>query len=105
MSHMSSSFKQPYREDSDADDEYERSEMSPTLPPEFESSPTESDGLSTEQTPTFSQSRDDSSPRGKITDWSAEQSADYIAELGLEQYADAFVGRWFSRPLGISNLC
>jgi hypothetical protein len=90
---MSSSFKQPaYREDSDADDEYERSEMSPTLPPEFESSPTESDGLSTEQTPTFSQIRDEGSPRGMITDWSAEQSADYIAELGLEQYADSFVG-------------
>jgi protein STE50 len=90
---MSSSFKQPtYREDSDADDEYERSEMSPTLPPEFESSPTESDGLSTEQTPTFSHARDDSSPRGKIADWTAEQSADFIAELGLEQYADSFVG-------------
>jgi protein STE50 len=81
------------REDSDADDEYERSEiMSPTLPTEFSGSPTESDDLSTEQTPTFSKVRDGTSLRGKVMDWSAEQAADFVAELGLEQYADKFVG-------------
>jgi protein STE50 len=80
-----------FREDSDADDEYERSEiMSPTLPTEFSASPTESDRLSNEQTPTFA--RDIISPRGKVIDWTAEQSADFVANLGLEQYADKFVG-------------
>jgi protein STE50 len=91
---MATSYRQaPYQEDSDADDEYERSVvMSPTLPPDFESSPTESDAISTENTPTFSHPRDSSTPRGRITDWSAEQCADFVAALGLEPYADGFVG-------------
>jgi protein STE50 len=80
-----------FREDSDADDEYERSEiMSPTLPTEFSASPTESDRLSAEQTPTFA--RDIISPRGKVIDWTAEQSADFVANICLDQYADKFVG-------------
>jgi hypothetical protein len=29
-------------------------------------------------------------------DWTAEQSADFIAELGLLQYADVFVGRFLA---------
>ncbi len=67
--------------------------MSPALHPDFQHSPTESDAISTEQTPTYSH-RDGISPRGKIMDWSAEQSADFVAELGLEHYADVFVGRF-----------
>jgi protein STE50 len=90
---MAASLRAPtFREDSDADDEYERSDvMSPTLPTEFSVSPIESDGLSTEQTPTFA--RDITSPRGKVIDWTAEQAADFVAALGLEQYADKFVGK------------
>ena len=89
---MAASLRAPtFRDDSDADDEYERSEvMSPTLPTEFSVSPIESDGLSTEQTPTFP--RDIASPRGKVIDWSAEQSADFVAALGFENYADKFIG-------------
>lgn len=83
-----------FREDSDADDEYERDGlMSPTLPTEFSGSPTGSDDLSTEQTPTFPHHmRDSGSPGEKVMDWTADQSADFVAELGLEQYADKFVG-------------
>jgi len=89
-----SSFKAAYRDDSEVDDDDYGSEiMSPTLPPDFQSSPTDSDGMSTEQTPTYSQSGHDGiSPRGKIVDWSADQCADFIADLGLDQYADSFVG-------------
>jgi protein STE50 len=83
----------PFREDSDADDEYERDLMSPTLPGDYPHSPTESDVLSTEQTPTYSHRDGITSPRGKMLDWSADQSADFIAELGYDQYADMFVGR------------
>ncbi|CAO2655285.1 Nn.00g103490.m01.CDS01 [Neocucurbitaria sp. VM-36] len=83
-----------YHEDSDADDEFERQGIhSPTLPAEYESSPTSSGPLSTEHTPTtFTHSRDSkSSPTGHIMEWSADQAADFIADLGLEQYADTFV--------------
>ena len=42
-----------YHDDSDADDEFERQAISsPTLPAEYESSPTSSGPLSTEHTPT-----------------------------------------------------
>src|SRR6266480_451867 len=84
-----------FHDDSDADDEYERSVItSPTLPADFESSPTDSESLSTEHTPTtFSHSgRDNASPRGLITEWSAEQCADFLSSLGLPQYADSFLG-------------
>lgn len=89
-----------YHDDSDADDEYERGWQRDQVPVEYESSPTSSGPLSTEHTPTtFTHSRDSrSSPSGLIVDWSAEQVADYISDLGLEQYADTFVGRWHTRP-------
>jgi regulator of replication initiation timing len=83
-----------YHSDSDADDEYERSSFSPTLPLEYEeSSPTDSGPLSAENTPTtFTHSRDShGSPTGLITEWTAEQSADFVAGLGLSQYADTFI--------------
>lgn len=95
---MSSAYKVTgYREDSDADDEYERDSiafMSPTLPPDgYSASPTDSDGQSTEPTPTtYTHSGQQISPRGLISDWSAEQSADFVGGLGLGQYADKFVG-------------
>ena len=95
------SYKQSrttYTEDSDADDEYERSFItSPTIPADFESSPTDSESPSTEHTPTtFTHSGGSGShvsPKGSITQWSAEQCADYVSTLGLSQYADAFIGR------------
>jgi hypothetical protein len=105
---MSSAYNQnpksqvtTYRSDSDvdADDEYDRDSvfMSPTLPPHEYSaslSPTDSDGQSTEPTPTtYTHSRGENmSPRGLISDWSAEQSADFVGGLGLGQYGDKFVG-------------
>lgn len=84
-----------YQDDSDADDEFERSVFqSPALPVEYESSPTSSGPLSTEHTPTtFTHSRDSrSSPTGLLTDWTAEQTADFVSDVGLEQYADTFIG-------------
>ena len=95
------SYQHPryHHDDSDADDEYERSVVqSPRLPTEYdESSPTDSGPMSTEHTPTtFTHSRDSKgSPTGLITQWSEEQSADFVSDLGLEQYADIFVGMWF----------
>ena len=86
-----------YHEDSDADDEFERQGISsPTLPAEYESSPTSSGPLSTEHTPTtFTPSRDSkSSPTGHIMEWNEDQTADFIADLGLEQYSDTFASRW-----------
>lgn len=91
-------YKSTYHEDSDADDEYERSVItSPTLPPDYdqESSATDSGPPSTEHTPTtFTHSRDShGSPTGLISGWTAEQCADFISSLGLEHYAETFVGR------------
>ncbi|KAH9871232.1 hypothetical protein IAQ61_005411 [Plenodomus lingam] len=83
-----------YHEDSDADDEFERQGLhSPTQPVEYESSPTSSGPLSTEHTPTtFTHSRDSRSlPTEHIMEWSPDQTADFIADLGLDQYADTFV--------------
>lgn len=89
------SYATKYHEDSDADYEFERSVMSPTLPAEYENSPTSSGPLSTEHTPTtFTHSRDSrSSPTGLITEWTVDQVADFISDLGLEQYAETFAGR------------
>ncbi|KAF1957972.1 RA-domain-containing protein [Byssothecium circinans] len=95
MTTLAATSYQHHHEDSDADDEYERSVIqSPRLPIEYEeSSPTDSGPMSTEHTPTtFTHSRDSKgSPTGLITEWSEEQSADFVSDLGLEQYADSFV--------------
>lgn len=84
-----------YQADSDADDEYERSVLaSPTLPQtDSEHSPTDSGPPSNEHTPTFGKPVDDDwLPKTIITEWTAEQSAKFIASLGLQQYGDAFIG-------------
>lgn len=82
-----------YHDESDADDEYERDMKFPAGPGDFPSSPIESDGpLSAEHTPT-SYNRNGApfpSPGGLITRWTIDQVADYIANLGLEQYSDNF---------------
>ncbi|KAF2087965.1 hypothetical protein K490DRAFT_40672 [Saccharata proteae CBS 121410] len=87
-------YKSTYHEDSDADDEYERSVFtSPTLPVDFESSPTDSEPPSAQHTPTtFTHPADShASPTGLVTKWTAEQCADWVSSLGLSQYADTFI--------------
>ncbi|KAL1965703.1 hypothetical protein VTN77DRAFT_5203 [Rasamsonia byssochlamydoides] len=86
------SFPTQYHEDSDADDEYERSVASPQLPTDSEISPTDSESLSAEHTPTtYGNSGEDHSPRTIITEWTAEECADFVAGLGLRQYRNAFL--------------
>ncbi|KAL8748347.1 MAG: hypothetical protein Q9199_008219 [Rusavskia elegans] len=86
-----------YHADSDADDEYERSEItSPILPidDDDDTSPTNSDPPSTEPTPTFDRSNGDKlSPTNSILRWSTGQCADFISSLGkpLSQYCDKFI--------------
>lgn len=82
--------------ESDADDEYERDihDSSPIDATESELSPTETDIPSAEHTPTTYgyHSSADRLPETNITDWSAEECADFIATIGLQQYADGFIG-------------
>ncbi|PGH13852.1 hypothetical protein AJ79_03420 [Helicocarpus griseus UAMH5409] len=86
-------FQPPYHADSDADDEYERSVMTSPHIEDSEASPTDSELPSAEHTPTtYGNTVDDrSSPRTIITEWSAEECADFAAGLGLSQYCDAFL--------------
>ncbi|KAI1344326.1 hypothetical protein F5Y15DRAFT_109489 [Xylariaceae sp. FL0016] len=82
--------------ESDADDEYERSlhTSSPVLATDSEISPTDSDGLSsTEHTPTTygHRSSADRLPETIISEWTAEECADFIATIGLQQYSDRFL--------------
>lgn len=91
-----------YHADSDADDEYERSEItSPILPidDDDDTSPTNSDPPSTEPTPTFDRSNGDKlSPTNSILRWSTGQCADFVSSLGkpLSQYCDKFIGLYAS---------
>jgi hypothetical protein len=95
---MAYSNSTKFHEDSDADDEFERQHVSsPTLPAEYDDrSPTSSGMPSAEHTPTtFTHSRDSkSSPTGHMMEWNEDQTADFIADLGLEQYSDDFASRW-----------
>ncbi|OAX83125.1 hypothetical protein ACJ72_02518 [Emergomyces africanus] len=86
-------FQPPYHADSDADDEYERSVVTSPHIEDSETSPTDSEIPSAEHTPTtFGNIVDDrSSPRTIITEWTAEECADFAAGLGLSQYCDAFL--------------
>ena len=90
------SYEAQYQDESDADDEYERSVIaSPTLPEGYDSgSPTESDPPSNEHTPTtFTHSALHAiSPRGLITQWSSNQVADFVTSLGLTGYKSLFLG-------------
>lgn len=83
-------------DESDADDEYERSMKSPAVQGEFPSPPMDSDGMSAENTPTIYQRMGASypSPAGLMTSWSPDDTAEFIVNLGLEQYADAFIGSY-----------
>ncbi|KAH8790131.1 BcSTE50, mitogen-activated protein kinase [Hyaloscypha finlandica] len=80
--------------ESDADDEYERSvaDSSPVLASDSEA--TESEGLSSnEHTPTTygGHSSGDRLPETIITEWTAEECADFVSTLGLRQYGDQFL--------------
>ncbi|KAI1504258.1 hypothetical protein F5X99DRAFT_416775 [Biscogniauxia marginata] len=82
--------------ESDADDEYERSlhTSSPLLATDSEISPTDSEGRSsTEHTPTTygHRSSADRLPETIISEWTAEECADFIATIGLQQYSDRFI--------------
>lgn len=82
--------------ESDADDEYERSvhTSSPVLATDSEISPTDSEGRSsTEHTPTTygHRSSADRLPETIISEWTAEECADFIATIGLQQYSDRFI--------------
>ncbi|KAI1811278.1 protein kinase regulator Ste50 [Poronia punctata] len=82
--------------ESDADDEYERSlhTGSPVLATDSEISPTDSDGRSsTEHTPTTygHRSSADRLPETIISEWTAEECAEFIASIGLQQYSDRFI--------------
>lgn len=88
-------FPSTYHADSDADDEYERSLMtSPVLPTDDETSPTDSDGHSTEHTPTTFDNFDvdKSSPRTIISEWTTDECAKFLTQLGMQQYCSAFIG-------------
>lgn len=93
-----------YHHDSEPEDDYlHPSYHSPTLPrsqlqhDHLDDDDEDENDMTTsaEHTPTtFSHSLSHSlnpSPTGLITQWTAEQVADWVAGLGLSQYADAFV--------------
>ncbi|KJZ76261.1 hypothetical protein HIM_04343 [Hirsutella minnesotensis 3608] len=80
--------------ESDADDEYERSIGDRSPIGDSEASPIDSDpSSSAEHTPTNYTQRGatDRLPETIITDWSADECADFISTIGLAQYADRFV--------------
>ncbi|KAI1393260.1 uncharacterized protein F4822DRAFT_384096 [Hypoxylon trugodes] len=82
--------------ESDADDEYERSvhTSSPVLVTDSEISPTDSEGRSsTEHTPTTygHRSSADRLPETIISEWDADECADFITSIGLQQYSDRFI--------------
>lgn len=85
-------YDRHYLDESDADDEYGATHMtSPTLQGEY--SPSESEA--TEHTPTSYARPKSYDAEGTIMRWSAEECAEFVSTLGLEQYADSFIGRTF----------
>ena len=79
--------------ESDADDEYERSMHSPVN--DSEHSPIDSElSTSAEATPTTYGHRfgADRLPETIVTEWTAEDCADFISSIGLQQYAGWFLG-------------
>lgn len=83
--------------ESDADDEYERSvhDSSPVLATDDEASLSDSEGPSSnEHTPTTygKINSGDHLPETIITEWTADECADFVGSLGLRQYADQFLG-------------
>ncbi|AEO57920.1 hypothetical protein MYCTH_2304698 [Thermothelomyces thermophilus ATCC 42464] len=80
--------------ESDADDEYERDiHGSSPIATDVETSPIDSDPQSAEHTPTTYgyRSSADRLPETIISEWTAEECADFIASIGLQQYSDIFI--------------
>ncbi|KAG5975605.1 hypothetical protein E4U55_007637 [Claviceps digitariae] len=80
--------------ESDADDEYERSMGAHSPVGDSEASPIDSElSTSTEHTPTTYGQRGitDRILETIITDWNADECADFVTTIGLPQYADRFV--------------
>lgn len=92
---MASFSATAYHADSDADDEFERSVVaSPTQAhTDLSDDDTSSEIPSNEHTPTtFGTPFDDGiRPRNVISEWSAEESAQFVASLGLRQYSEQFI--------------
>ena len=67
---------------------------SPVLATDSEASPTSSEG--NDHTPTtygaHSSGGMERLPETIITEWTADECADFVASLGLGQYGDAFLG-------------
>ncbi len=81
--------------ESDADDEYERSMGDHSPVGDSEASPIDSEiSTSTEHTPTTygRHSSADRLPETIISEWTADECADFISNIGLSQYADRFIG-------------
>lgn len=80
--------------ESDADDEYDIQESSPIDATDASISPTDSDPPSNEHTPTTYgyRSSADRLPETIISEWTADECADFIATIGLQQYSDYFIG-------------
>ncbi|KAH7374693.1 SAM domain-containing protein [Plectosphaerella cucumerina] len=80
--------------ESDADDEYERSVAASSPVRDGEASPIDSElPSSNEHTPTTygHRSSADRLPETIISEWTAEECADFIGTIGLEHYADRFL--------------
>ncbi|KAK4123405.1 hypothetical protein N657DRAFT_656647 [Parathielavia appendiculata] len=80
--------------ESDADDEYERDmHGSSPIATDVETSPIDSEPPSAEHTPTTYgyRSSADRLPETIISEWTAEECADFIASIGVQQYADRFI--------------
>ena len=83
--------------ESDADDEYEERSIhgsSPVLITDSEISPTDSERSSNDHTPTtYDHERSgDRLPEMIISEWTAEECAEFMVTIGLEQYSDRFLG-------------
>ncbi|KAL2260504.1 hypothetical protein VTK26DRAFT_5448 [Humicola hyalothermophila] len=80
--------------ESDADDEYERDiHGSSPIATDVENSPIDSDPPSAEHTPTTYGYRSSAErlPETIISEWTAEECADFIATIGVQQYAHRFI--------------
>lgn len=87
--------------DIDADDEYERSVHagSPIVAHDSDGSATDSDDLSSsEHTPTTygAHGNGDRLPQTIISEWTADECADFVTSLGYRQYGDQFIGMRFA---------
>lgn len=88
------SLHPPYHADSDADDEYERSVVtSPHLQSDSEASSSDSEPPSSANTPkTTGKPEEPRFPSTIITQWTANDTADFVVSLGLPQYCDVLIG-------------